>query len=83
MIEDCTHALQLDSQYVKALLRRGQAYEAVGQLREAIHDYTTICILKKFQDQESMLIAERALQAFGKQRAQVCFRFRRSRFRST
>jgi tetratricopeptide (TPR) repeat protein len=38
-IEQCTYAVTLDPQYLKAYFRRGQCYEALGQARSAVADY--------------------------------------------
>uniref|UniRef100_A0A1B6JMC0 Uncharacterized protein n=1 Tax=Homalodisca liturata TaxID=320908 RepID=A0A1B6JMC0_9HEMI len=41
-IEDCTKALELDENYLKALYRRAQLYEATDKLDEALVDYNQI-----------------------------------------
>lgn len=65
VIDDCTAALEAKPLYEKALNRRAQAYESLGHLRGALHDYTALCILKKFQDQELMQNVDRILKAHG------------------
>lgn len=42
-IEDCSAAIKLDPQYVKAMVRRAQAYEKVEKLPEALADYKKVC----------------------------------------
>jgi import receptor subunit TOM70 len=36
-IDDCNASLKVDKRYAKALHRRGQAYEKLGELREALN----------------------------------------------
>lgn len=60
-IEDCDAALALNKQYIKAYLRRGQAYEKLSKLREALDDYTAAHILSESQNKVASSSAERAL----------------------
>lgn len=39
VIADCTEALKLNPNYIKALIRRGQGYEAMEKFKEAYLDY--------------------------------------------
>lgn len=41
-IDDCTQAIALSPAYVKALLRRAEAYEKVDKLEEALADYDAV-----------------------------------------
>ena len=41
-IEDCTEALELNPNYVKALLRRAQTYEDTDKPHEAMKDFKKI-----------------------------------------
>ena len=41
-IEDCTEALELNPNYVKALLRRAQTYEDTDKPHEAMKDFEKI-----------------------------------------
>ncbi|KAJ1889162.1 TOM (translocase of outer membrane) complex component, partial [Kickxella alabastrina] len=41
VIEDCTSALKHEPRYVKALMRRAQAYENTEMFRDALYDFTT------------------------------------------
>jgi import receptor subunit TOM70 len=36
VIEDCARAIELDPGYVKAVMRRAQAYEATDKLEDAL-----------------------------------------------
>jgi len=38
-VEDCTKAVELDPQYIKALLRRAKAHENLDHLEEVLADY--------------------------------------------
>lgn len=55
-IDDCTSALNLNPNYLKALHRRGQAYEFVGDLDNALKDYTVVCVLEEFKVESSMTV---------------------------
>ncbi|KAG6831016.1 hypothetical protein H0H92_013204 [Tricholoma furcatifolium] len=44
-IEDCTRAINLDAKYVKAINRRGMAFEALGRDNEALDDFITTASL--------------------------------------
>jgi predicted TPR repeat methyltransferase len=41
-IEDCTKAIELKPDYVKALVRRGQAYEDTDKPHEAFKDFERV-----------------------------------------
>ena len=38
-VNECTDALDVDPAFLKALLRRAKAYEAMGHYKQALHDY--------------------------------------------
>lgn len=44
-VEDCTEALSLYPTHVKALIRRGQSYEALEKWQEALNDYDKVNVL--------------------------------------
>ncbi|KAJ2369547.1 TOM (translocase of outer membrane) complex component [Coemansia sp. RSA 2610] len=62
VIQDCTSALELESRYVKALIRRAQAYESTEQYRDSLYDFTTACILEDFGNSLAATSAERVLK---------------------
>ncbi|OMH78968.1 Mitochondrial import receptor subunit tom70, partial [Zancudomyces culisetae] len=62
VIEDCNEALKIDSKYIKALMRRAQAYEQVGKNQESLYDYTTACIFEDFKNNTASVGAERVLK---------------------
>ncbi|KAJ2159638.1 TOM (translocase of outer membrane) complex component [Coemansia sp. RSA 552] len=69
VIEDCTSALKLEPRYVKALMRRAQAYENINNFREALYDFTTVCILEDFGNNLVAASAERVLKALAEAEA--------------
>lgn len=67
--EDCTFALKLNEKYVKAFLRRSRAAEKSGDLVMALEDVTYACILESFQNESSLMNADRILKELGRQHA--------------
>ena len=61
-MEDTTAALSIDSEYVKALNRRANAYEHLEQHSEALMDYTASCIIDEFKNDQSSASVERLLK---------------------
>jgi import receptor subunit TOM70 len=62
VIEDTTAAINLDSEYVKALNRRANAYEHLGKFSEALLDFTASCIIDGFKTESSAQAVERLLK---------------------
>ncbi|KAI9805627.1 MAG: TOM (translocase of outer membrane) complex component [Piccolia ochrophora] len=62
VITDTTAALSLDSEYVKALNRRANAYEHLQRYSEALLDYTASCIIDSFRNEHSAQSVERLLK---------------------
>lgn len=62
VIEDTTAALSLDSEYVKALNRRANAYEHLEKYSEALLDFTASCIIDQFRNDISSASVERLLK---------------------
>lgn len=62
VIEDTTAAINLDSEYVKALNRRANAYEQVGRYSESLLDYTASCIIDGFRNEHATQAVERLLK---------------------
>lgn len=63
---DCTKALELNGRYIKALHRRARAHEYLNELAESLEDVTATCILEGFQNQSSLVFADRVLKQMGK-----------------
>lgn len=62
VVEDTTAAISLDSEYVKALNRRANAYEHLQKNSEALLDYTASCIIDQFRNDQSAQSVERLLK---------------------
>jgi len=62
VIEDTTAAINLDSEYVKALNRRANAHEHLGKYSEALLDYTASCIIDGFKNDQSAQKVEQLLK---------------------
>ena len=62
VVEDTTAALNIDSEYVKALNRRAHAYEKLEKFSEALMDYTASCIIDQFRNTQSAESVERLLK---------------------
>lgn len=62
VVEDTTAAIELDPEYVKALNRRANAYEQLGQYSEALLDFTASCIIDGFRNEGSAQSVERLLK---------------------
>lgn len=71
VIKDCTEALHYNPKYTKALHRRAKAYELTKQLESCLEDITAVCILEAFQNQPSLLMADRVLKELGKEHAKA------------
>ncbi|KAJ7320324.1 hypothetical protein JRQ81_019835 [Phrynocephalus forsythii] len=68
--QDCTKAVELNPRYVKALFRRAKAHEKLDNKKECLEDVTAVCILEGFQNQQSMLLADKVLKLLGKRKSQ-------------
>lgn len=62
VVDDTTAAIALDSEYVKALNRRANAYEHLEKYSEALLDYTASCIIDGFRNEQSAQSVERLLK---------------------
>jgi mitochondrial import receptor subunit TOM70 len=63
--EDCTNALELNAKYIKALHRRARAYENLKELELCLEDVTAVAILEGFQNNNSLVFADRILKDLG------------------
>lgn len=66
---DCTKALELNSKYIKALHRRARAYDNLKKLELCLEDVTAVAILEGFQNNNSLVFADRILKDLGLQHA--------------
>ncbi|KAI4175776.1 MAG: hypothetical protein LQ343_001389 [Gyalolechia ehrenbergii] len=71
VVEDTTAALALDSEYVKALNRRANAYEHLEKFSEALLDYTASCIIDGFRNEQSAQSVERLLKKVAEAKGKV------------
>lgn len=71
VIEDTTAAINLDSEYVKALNRRANAYEQESRFSEALLDYTASCIIDQFRTEASAQAVERLLKKVAEAKAKT------------
>lgn len=62
VVDDTTAALKLDSEYIKALNRRANAYEQLEKYSEALLDFTASCIIDGFKTPASAEAVERLLK---------------------
>ncbi|XP_063222903.1 mitochondrial import receptor subunit TOM70 [Bacillus rossius redtenbacheri] len=67
--EDCSKALELNPKYVKALQRRAKACELTQDLLQSLEDVTAACMLEGFQNQTTLLTADRVLKELGRKHA--------------
>lgn len=68
-IEDASTALELDNLYLKALSRRAQAYEKLGNYQESVLDYTAAALLSGTPNDPIGKSIDRMLMRCGEERA--------------
>lgn len=64
--EDCTNSLSYNQRYAKAYFRRARAHEATKDMLECLNDVTATCILEMFQNNQSIMYADRVLKETGR-----------------
>ncbi|XP_053960136.1 mitochondrial import receptor subunit TOM70 [Anastrepha ludens] len=64
--EDCSHSLEYNPRYAKAYYRRAKAHEATNDLMECLDDVTATCILEMFQNNSTIMYADRILKQTGR-----------------
>ncbi|KAK4467895.1 hypothetical protein MN116_008506 [Schistosoma mekongi] len=69
-IEDCSLALSLTPNYLKALSRRAHLYEKLKKLDECLLDITACCIFEKFKNADNIVFMDQILKTIGQQKAQ-------------
>lgn len=75
-INDCSKALELNKDYIKALQRRARSYEAIGNLEKCLEDITAVCMMEGFRNQPSLLLTDRVLKKLSKTKAREMFKNR-------
>uniref|UniRef100_A0A8C2WC96 Translocase of outer mitochondrial membrane 70 homolog A (S. cerevisiae) n=1 Tax=Cyclopterus lumpus TaxID=8103 RepID=A0A8C2WC96_CYCLU len=76
VVQDCCEAVTMNPRYVKALFRRAKALEKLDNKKECLEDVTAVCILEAFQNQQSMLLADKVLKHLGKEKAKDKYKSR-------
>ncbi|KAL9638935.1 MAG: hypothetical protein Q9164_001244 [Protoblastenia rupestris] len=71
VVEDTTAAINIDSEYVKALNRRANAYEHLKKYSEALMDYTASCIIDQFRNDQSAQSVERLLKLVAEAKGKI------------
>lgn len=64
--EDCSNSIKHNSRYAKAYFRRAKASEATNDILDCLDDVTATCILEMFQNQNTILYADKILKQTGK-----------------
>lgn len=54
-VADCTKAIELDSGYIKAYLRRAKCYMSSGEYEEAVRDYEKVCNMDRSSEHRRLL----------------------------
>ncbi|ORZ05480.1 hypothetical protein BCR42DRAFT_337937 [Absidia repens] len=82
VIADTNEALKLDPTYIKAINRRAQAYAKQNQLNEALYDFTSVCILDGFKNDNASKSMERILKEVASSRAKEIMKIKTHRLPS-
>lgn len=64
--EDCTRSLEYNPRYAKAYYRRARAHEATKDMVDCLDDVTATCILEMFQNNNTIMFADRVLKETGR-----------------
>ncbi|CAD7079747.1 unnamed protein product [Hermetia illucens] len=62
---DCTKSLEYNPRYAKAYFRRAKAHEQTKDWLDCLDDVTATCILEVFQNNNTILYADRVLKQTG------------------
>lgn len=68
--EDCSMSLIYNPRYAKAYFRRAKAFEATNDIIECLDDVTATCILEMFQNNNTIMYADRILKQTGRDDAE-------------
>ncbi|XP_030383506.1 mitochondrial import receptor subunit TOM70 [Scaptodrosophila lebanonensis] len=68
--EDCSRSLEYNPRYAKAYYRRARAYEATKNMVDCLDDVTATCILEMFQNNNTIMFADRVLKETGRMDAE-------------
>lgn len=64
--EDCSRSLEYNPRYAKAYYRRARAHEATKDMVDCLDDVTATCILEMFQNNNTIMFADRVLKETGR-----------------
>ncbi|ALC39781.1 Tom70 [Drosophila busckii] len=64
--EDCSRSLECNPRYAKAYYRRARAHEATKDMTDCLDDVTATCILEMFQNNNTIMFADRVLKETGR-----------------
>ncbi|XP_071095664.1 mitochondrial import receptor subunit TOM70-like [Haliotis cracherodii] len=73
VLDDLNMAITLNKRYPKALARRARAHEVAQDYAMALEDITACCLLEGFQNQQSLIVADRVLKLLGKSKAHAAY----------
>ncbi|XP_034671044.1 mitochondrial import receptor subunit TOM70-like [Drosophila subobscura] len=62
VLQDSNESLKYSPRYFKAYIRRARAHEALGNMKASLDDITACCILEMFQNNHSIVFADRILK---------------------
>ncbi|ORZ00497.1 hypothetical protein BCR43DRAFT_452474 [Syncephalastrum racemosum] len=83
VIENCNAALKLDPVYVKAMNRRAGAHEKLNNFTDALYDYTCVCILDGFKNENAAKSMERLLKQVASARSHEMMKTKKPRLPSS
>ncbi|KAG2201499.1 hypothetical protein INT46_007772 [Mucor plumbeus] len=83
VLADCNEALRLNPTYIRALQRRAQAHESMGDESNALFDYTIISILEGFQNKKATEGTCRLLKSISEQKAKEIIKTKAHRLPSS
>ena len=73
VVEDCTCAIGMNPNYLKALYCRAKAYSNMGEKRDGLEDVTLLLLLNGFKNKHFMKLAGKIAKDIGKELAAVEF----------
>lgn len=68
--DDCSKSLECNPRYAKSYFRRAKAFEATNEMSECLDDVTATCILEMFQNNNTIMYADRILKQSGRDDAE-------------
>lgn len=78
VLADASKAIEFNTKYSKAFMRRARAYEQLNRKAECLQDLTAVCMIEGFNNPNWMMQADRVLKEIGKEKAQEYCKRRRT-----